>query len=283
MKVRPPRQAGVFYAGSANALAKQVEECFLHPLGPGMVPKVDERGPKNLIALISPHAGYVYSGPVAAHAYHRLALSGAPASVVIVGPNHTGFGSGVSIAVEGVWRTPLGDVQVDVELARAIQRSSQFIDVDDVGHSHEHSIEVQLPFLQYLFGSGVKLVPVCMMMQDLEVSRDVGEAIGKSTMGKNAVVIASTDLTHYEPQEFASTKDRMVVEAILSLDEERLHSVVESRNISMCGCGPVCAAIVAAKRLGAKEARLLSYKTSGDVTGDRSQVVGYASLAVTRG
>ncbi|MFQ6076695.1 MAG: AmmeMemoRadiSam system protein B [Candidatus Bathyarchaeia archaeon] len=282
MKVRRPCQAGVFYAGTARALRRQVEGCFLHHLGPGAVPKVEERGPRDLVALVCPHAGYMYSGHVAAHAYHQLAMDGIPESVVILGPNHTGFGSGISLYIEGAWRTPLGDAQIDSELATQIQRSSRFVDIDEGGHRYEHSIEVQLPFLQYLFGDAFKIVPISMMIQDLEVSRDIGEAIAKAAPGRDVLVIASTDLTHYEPMVAANAKDRMVIEAILQMNEEKLHSTVESKSISMCGYGPTSAAIVAAKGLDAKTAQLLCYGTSGDVTGDRSQVVGYASLTMVR-
>lgn len=282
MKVRFPCQAGAFYAGSPDALKKQLEECFLHQFGPGKLPEVVEGGPRKIVSLVCPHAGYVFSGSVAANAYYQLAQDGRPESIVILGPNHTGYGSAVSIATESVWRMPFGEVQIDSKLANEIQHLSSFIDIDDDGHRYEHSIEVQLPFLQYIYGEEFKLVPISMMMQDLEVSRDVGEAVAKAVSDKSVTMIASTDMTHYEPQKMAEAKDRMAIEAMLKLDEERLQSVVESHNITMCGYGPTSAAIVAAKRLGATKAQLLRYKTSGDITGDRSQVVGYASVAITK-
>lgn len=281
-KIRLPYQAGAFYASSAKSLKTQIEECFLHKFGPQQLPKVDEKGPRRIIALVNPHAGYMYSGPVAAHGYYSLSQDGRPDLIVILGPNHSGFGSGVSIMAEGVWRMPFGDVEVDSEFARGIQRASGFTDVDDAAHRYEHSVEVQLPFLQYLYGNTFKFVPVCMMMQDLEVSRDVGKAIAEAASGRNVLIIASTDMTHYEPQNRAESKDRHAIDAILKLDEGQLQSVVESRNISMCGYGPTSVAIVAAKSLGATKAQLLCYKTSGDITNDRSQVVGYASLSITK-
>jgi AmmeMemoRadiSam system protein B len=219
------------------------------------------------------------SGPVAAHAYHHLAEDGKPDVVVIFGPNHTGHGSALSIMNEGAWRTPLGDVEVDTETADKILQASSIIDVDDRAHVYEHSIELQLPFLQYLYGSELKFVPICFMMQDLESSREVGKAVASALKGKNELVIASSDMTHYEPQERAEKKDRMAIDAALELDEERYYNTVESYGISTCGYGPVIAAITAAKELGAKKAELLSYGTSGDVLGDRSAVVGYASIA----
>lgn len=281
-RVRLPYQAGAFYASSSASLKAQIEECFLHSLGPQRLPRVEEKGPRNIIGLVNPHAGYMYSGPVAAHGYYALSQDGRPDLIVILGPNHSGFGSGISIMAGGVWRMPFGDVEVDSEFAGSIQRASKFADVDDSAHKYEHSIEVQLPFLQYLYGNSFKFVPICMMMQDLEVSRDIGKAIAEASSGRNMLIIASTDMTHYEPQNRAESKDRQAIEAMLKLDEAQLQSVVESRSITMCGYGPASAAIVAAKSLGATKAQLLCYKTSGDVTNDRSQVVGYASLKITR-
>jgi len=281
VKVRPPAQAGAFYAGSEDALKRQIESCFLHKFGPGSIPKVNLPGQRRVVSLVCPHAGYMYSGPTAANGYHQLASDGRPDIFVLIGPNHTGIGSGVSIMQEGAWRTPLGDVEIDAAMAKEIQRSSSYIDIDDSSHLHEHSIEVQLPFLQYVYGS-FKFVPICMMMQDLEVSLDVGQAVASAVSRKNAAVIASTDLSHYVAQSVAEEKDRLVIDAILKLDEARLQSVVEEHGISMCGYGPTSVAIVAAKKLGTKDTRLLSYKTSGDITGDFSQVVGYASVVLAK-
>jgi hypothetical protein len=192
------------------------------------------------------------------------------------------MGSGVSIMMEGAWETPLGVSSIDTATAKKIQQQTKMIDIDESAHRLEHSIEVQLPFLQYVYGLNLKFVPVCMMMQDLTTSIEVGEAISNAVDGMNTVIIASSDMTHYESQTAASKKDRLVIESILSLDEESLQKVVESQSISMCGYGPVTAAVRAAKLLGAKTASLLSYKTSGDVTGDTSSVVGYASISITK-
>jgi len=272
----------MFYAGTSKALKAQVEGCFTHKLGPGKLPRVAEGGLQSVIGLVCPHAGYVYSGPVSAHAYYHLATDGKPDVVVVFGPNHTGWGSALAIAKEGVWRTPLGDVEIDAQTVDEILRESRIIDIDDSAHAREHSIEVQLPFLQYLYGSAFKFVPICFLMQDLESSREVGQAVAKALSGKNALVVASTDMTHYEPQQRAERKDKKAIEAILKMDEEQFHSVIESYYISACGYGPVIAAITAAKALGAERAQLLCYKTSGDVTGDLSSVVGYASISFTK-
>ena len=279
VKVRHPCQAGVFYEGNAESLRRQIENCFLHEFEPRKIAKIVEAGPRKVIGLVCPHAGYMFSGPVAAHAYYRLALDGKPDVVTIFGPNHTGYGSGLAVMNEGVWRTPLGDVQVDSQTANQIVHESSIVDVDDSAHRLEHSIEVQLPFLQYLYGSEVRIVPICFLMQDLPSSREVGKAVAKVLAEKNAVIIASSDMTHYEPQERAAKKDRSALEAIEAMDEVEFYSIVEAERISACGYGPITALITAAKILGAKEAKLLCYKTLGDVTGDYSSVVGYAAVA----
>ncbi|MDH5450708.1 MAG: AmmeMemoRadiSam system protein B [Candidatus Bathyarchaeota archaeon] len=282
MKVRHSFVAGSWYAGTADALRKQIEWCFTHELGPGETPEVVEKGPRNIIGFVCPHAGYMYSGPVAAHAYHKLAADGRPDVVVIFSPNHTGFGSALALMNEGVWRTPFGDVEIDTVVANQILDEASIIDVDDGAHAREHSIELQLPFLQYLYGTAFKFVPICFLMQDLESSRDVGLAVSKVLSGKDALVIASTDMTHYESQRSAERKDKMAIDAVTKLDEECYYSLVESHNISTCGYGPTVAAITAAKKLGAAEGQLLCYRTSGDVTGDLSAVVGYASIALVK-
>jgi len=272
----------MFYEGQAEPLRNQIKDCFNHELGPGSLPKTVQSKLKNVIGLVSPHAGYMYSGPVAAHGYHYLALDGEPDIVVIFGPNHTGVGSGLAIMREGAWHTPLGDVMIDSMVADTIVEQSGIIDVDETAHMREHSIEVQLPWLQFLYGSSFKFVPICFMMQDLESSREVGIAVAKALKGKNALVIASTDMTHYESQRMAESKDKPVLEAAQKLDEKGLYSAVEGFQVSMCGYGPAVAAITAAKELGAEAGKLLCYKTSGDVVGDYSAVVGYASLIFTR-
>lgn len=183
---------------------------------------------------------------------------------------------------EGTWRTPLGDVKIDTATANLILEESDIIDVDDSAHALEHSIEVQLPFLQFLYGSTFKFVPICFLMQDLQSSREVGVAVAKALTNKNALVVASTDMTHYEPQKTAEQKDKKAIEAALKLDSQLLYSTVEAQHISMCGYGPTIAAITAARELNAKEAKLLCYKTSGDITGDHFSVVGYASIMFTK-
>ncbi len=278
--MRRPAQAGSFYPSERAALISQIEKCFLHKLGTGKLPKSQEKGERKIVSAVSPHAGYAYSGPVAAHLYSALASDGIPDTIVILGPNHYGVGTGVSAMVEGTWQTPLGEVEIDSAVAKRICKNSDIIDIDDSSHMSEHSIEVQLPFLQYIYGNRFKFVPISMMMQDVETSRSVGESIARSTDNQDMLVIATSDLSHYEHQRQAETKDKLVTSAILRLDEEELQRVVELQNISMCGYGPVSSAIVAGKLFGAKSAKALSYQTSGDITGDYSQVVGYLSAII---
>lgn len=281
MTVRRPCQGGSFYAGTPETLKKQIENCFTHKLGPGKTPIV-QKGSRSIIGLVCPHAGYMYSGPVAAHSYYNLAVDGKPDVIVIFGPNHTGQGSGLAVMKEGVWRTPLGDVQIDEETSNQILRNSTIIDTDKLAHVYEHSIEVQLPFLQYLYNSAFKFVPISFLMQDFESCREVGQAVAEALEEKNALIIASTDMTHYEPHETAEMKDRKALSALEKLDEREFFSAIEGYHITACGYGPVVALITASKLLGATKAQILSYKTSGDVTGDYSTVVGYASVAITK-
>jgi AmmeMemoRadiSam system protein B len=280
--IRRPTQAGAFYEGDAESLKRQIEECFLNKLGPGEIPKVAKNALKHVVGLVCPHAGYMYSGHVAAHAYYKLAVDGKPEVVVILGPNHTGYGSALALMSEGSWQTPLGNVDVDKEMAKEIVAQSKIIDIDDSAHRFEHSIEVQLPFLQYLYGSRFKIVPICFLMQDLTSAKEVGQAVAKALKAKNAVIIASSDMSHYEPHEIATKNDRQALEAVEKMDETKFYSIIETQRVTACGIGPIAALIVAAKSLGAIEAKLLSYKTSGDVIGDYSSVVGYAAVYFTK-
>ena len=282
MKIRKPYVANAFYAGTKASLTKQIAGCFTHPFGPGTVPKPKQQGPRKILGIVCPHAGYMYSGPVAANGYSKLATDGQPDVCIILGPNHSGMGSGLSIQTEGAWETPVGITQIDSDLARKIQKSSSIIDVDEGAHASEHSIEVQLPFLQFLFKEAIEFVPICMMMQDLTTSREVAKTIVENTKGKNFAIIASSDFTHYEPQADANRKDREAIDAILKLDDEQLNELGESNRVTMCGYGPITTLIAAAKMLGNVKAELLAHKTSGDITGDKSAVVGYSSIAFTR-
>jgi len=277
MKIRKPAVSGMFYAGTVEELREQIGWCYKHELGPGTIPQVNGIGLRQLVAMVVPHAGYYYSGPVAAHAYKELAEDGVFDTAVILGPNHTGYGGRVSVWTEGSWSTPLGEVEVDKKLAERLL--GDVAKADETAHVHEHSIEVQLPWLQYLYGK-VRIVPIAMLAQDLETARIVGKSIGQA--GANLVVIASSDLTHYEPHSVAMEKDSSVIEAIIGLDEEELYERCERLRCTMCGYGPVAAAMVASKEMQGNKASLLKYATSGDTSGDFSRVVGYGSIVIRR-
>jgi hypothetical protein len=277
MKIRKPAVAGMFYAGTARELAEQIEWCYKHELGPGTIPRVNSKGLREIVAIVVPHAGYYYSGPVAAHAYKELAEDGIFDTAVILGPNHTGYGYPVSLWTGASWNTPLGDVEIDKKLARRLL--GDVIKADETAHIHEHSVEVQLPWLQHLY-KNVKIVPITMLAQDIETARIVGKTIAQA--GDNLIIIASSDFTHYEPHSVAMEIDSSVIEAIVALDEEELYKRCERLDCTMCGYGPVAAAIVAAKEMKAQKASLLKYATSGDTSGDFSRVVGYGSIVIKR-
>ncbi|MEM0085157.1 MAG: AmmeMemoRadiSam system protein B [Candidatus Methanomethylicia archaeon] len=281
MLVRNPAVAGLFYEGFKEDLLKQIEWCFHHKLGPGVIPEVKDSFTGNLIGVIVPHAGYIYSGPVAAWGYKAIAENGKPESFIILGPNHSGMGAPIAIMREGIWKTPLGEVEIDKELSDELLKKSDILEDDFSAHINEHSIEVQLPFLQYLFG-GIKFVPICLMLQNQEVSVMLGKCLSDVVKDRKVVIIASTDFSHYERYETAFKNDSLIIDRILSLDVEGFFKVYYSRRVSMCGPGPVSALIVAAKNLGAKHVTKLKYATSGDTSGNMSSVVGYSSIAFLR-
>ena len=274
--IRKPAVAGLFYELDPDSLRKQIEWCFKHRLGPGNIPVMGSK--RDIKGVIAPHAGYIYSGPVAAHTYHEIAEDGFPETFIILCPNHTGMGSGVSAMKEGSWETPLGLADIDAEFADLMIKNARIIDSNADAHIKEHSAEVQLPFLQYL-NPDFKFVPVTMWMQDIETSTEIGNSIYKtaSELGRDVVVIASTDFTHYQPQNVAQTQDMKVIDAIKAMDENLMINRVAQLNVTMCGYGPVAATMVATKKMGATNCEILKYATSGDATGDKSSVVAYAS------
>ena len=271
--MRRPAVAGQFYEGDERALRKQIAACYLGPLGPGRLPEL-KAGPRNVLGGVAPHAGYMFSGMVAAHLYSRIAADGFAKSFVVIGPNHTGMGSGMAITLED-FQTPFGVVKVDQELAKAIRKD--LVDVDPEAHYSEHSIEVQLPFLQHM-STDFKFVPLCMGFQDYEASRSVGEIVRDAVKGRDAIVIASTDMSHYVTAGTAKAKDGKALDRIEAMDPEGLFETVRDENISMCGYGPVMATMVAC---GNGKARVLKYATSGDVR-PMKDVVGYASVVIEK-
>jgi len=234
------------------------------------------------VGMISPHAGYVYSGPIASHGFYQLALDGKPDTFIILGPNHRSFGDEISIMCEGKWSTPLGELEIDQDLAKNILKHSEIIKEDNKAHQFEHSIEVQIPFMQYIFGNMVKIVPISMSQQAINTDIRVANAIISSIKNKNVVIIASSDFTHYEKQEYAINNDLIAIEAIINMDPDTLYNLIFQNNLTMCGPGPIATMLIACKALGAKKAELLKYATSGDITGAYKQVVGYASIMVKK-
>lgn len=280
--LRKPAVAGSFYAGDSKSLDMQIEKCFLHKIGPGKIPSKMIKGERKIVGLISPHAGYMYSGPIAAHGFYKIALDGKPDTIIILGPNHRGFGADVSIMINGKWETPLGELEIDKDMAENILNNSKIIKVDNKAHQFEHSIEVQLPFIQYIFNKDVKIIPICMTRQDINTDIEIARSICASVVNKNILIIASSDFTHYEPQEYAQNIDKQAIDAILKFDPKKLYDIIYRQNLTMCGPGPITTMLITCKSLGAKKVELLKYATSGDITGMYNQVVGYASLVVYR-
>ncbi|MBI5905857.1 MAG: AmmeMemoRadiSam system protein B [Deltaproteobacteria bacterium] len=258
--------AGQFYPGTPSGLSKAVGELTR-----------DIEGKTPVIGIVSPHAGYVYSGGVAGEVYSSIRI---PAVSVIFGPNHTGLGEEAAIISRGSWRMPWGDVAVDGELADRLKKGAPMLREDALAHAREHSLEVQLPFLRR-FRPEFRFVPVALGRLTLEECRDLGEAAAKAVEGMDdrPLLVASSDMSHYVPEAVARKKDRMAIDRMLSLDPEGLYRTVRSERISMCGVIPATVVLFAAKALGATSARLVKYATSGEVSRDFDQVVGYAGLA----
>jgi len=281
MRVRLPAHAGTFYPATPEELIRMIEWSFTHRLGPGALPPRTFSEPMAL-AYVAPHAGYMYSGPVAAHVYYDLSLRERPDVVVIVGPNHTGLGAPVSVWREGVWRTPLGDVEVDSEAARLmVEYGGGYLAFDEEGHLYEHSVEVQIPFLQYVLGGDFKIVPIVVLNQLLDVALRIAEAYLKLRFeaGVKALLLATSDLNHYEPYDVTVEKDLAVLKAVETGSAEEVYRVIEELRVS--ACGP--AALAAATHVGGVTGRrpvVLKYANSGDVTGEKSWVVGYPAIRV---
>lgn len=277
--IRKPAVAGSFYPRDAENLKKLIESCFLDDSGVGFIPQLGEFDGKDYpLNIMVPHAGYQYSGAIASHGYCTIVKNGFPEVFIILSPNHTGFGSDISIFNEGEWITPLGSVSVDSEFADSIISFSDIASAEFTAHINEHSIEVQLPFLQY-FSTDFKIVPITIGSQNFSSSNDLAKAIfeaGKH-LGKSYCVIASTDLSHFNNQEKANKVDSFVLEDIEEMNEFKLFEEVIQYNITMCGYGPVMTTIILSKMLDKTDCEILAYATSGDVTGDFTSVVGYAS------
>ncbi len=276
MIARRPVVAGSFYPEDPAELRSLIRKSYKHPLGPGSLPpsKVAAEG---VMACVCPHAGYIYSGPVAAHSFLWLSSLRRPELVVIFGPNHYGLGSGISTFREGAWATPLGNLQVDTEAAARIVELTGLVDYDPESQRREHSIEVQLPFLQEIYTS-FKFLPICLSFQDIETARELGRGVSRLLKGRNAILIASSDLTHYEPAAVAREKDAALLETVMRLDVEAFYGVLEARGVTACGYGAIATVMEASRLLGFGRGVLQKYATSGETTGDNDAVVGYPSV-----
>ncbi len=263
--MRTPAVSGQFYPRSKKDLEREISRCFEG------VPSIE----KSALGAVVPHAGYMYSGNTAAYVYSSLPKAD---TFVLIGPNHTGYGSPVSVSSE-TWSTPLGEVSADMELIRALPR--KIIDMDESAHKYEHSIEVQLPFLQHRFRD-FSIVPICMGMQDEETALEVGMEVAEAArrVNKKVVIIASSDFTHYKPDKVARENDAYYIQSVLDMDIPVFYRRLYERNASVCGYGAIAAMLTATKKLGAKKATLLKYSTSGDTTWDLDAVVGYAGIVV---
>lgn len=277
MQIRTPAVAGMFYSGEKKELEESIEECFLHKFGPGKLPPTESQG--KVFGVICPHAGYMYSGPVACNSIYAISDL-TPELFIIVGPNHWGIGTNVATMKDCQWETPLGKVEVDSKTAEEISNIAKIIDIDFFSHTKEHSLEVQIPILQQVF-QNFKILPITLIDQSKESSIEIGNAIAKIAKKINCMIIGSSDFTHYETNEFAYEQDEALIQPILDLDLENFYKVLQKRNISACGYGAIASTMVACKELGATKGRLLKYATSGDITGNKSSVVGYGSIIFT--
>jgi len=265
--IRLPAVAGRFYPSEPAELTKAVLQYA----------KTDSNViPARAMACLVPHAGYVYSGHVAGAVFGRIAW---PKKTVILGVRHFPQGEKAAINSNGAWRTPLGDVAVDEELAGALRAACPILREDSAAHGREHSLEVQLPFLHVL-APGCTFVPIALGTVQFEELVRVGEAIGGVLTGskEDVLLVTTSDLNHYEDDATTRVKDRKAIEALLSMDARSLYDVCRAEGISMCGLGPGVAMLTALREMGAKRAELVRYATSADVSGDKSTVVGYAGM-----
>jgi AmmeMemoRadiSam system protein B len=271
---RQPAVAGRFYPANAQHLRAEVETYTTAPAAPSSEPEAKFRA----LGCVVPHAGYIYSGHVAGAVYRRLEL---PRRFVILCPNHTGMGEPLAVMSAGVWRMPLGDVSLDEELAGRLRARLPLLSEDQAAHLYEHALEVQLPFLQVL-APGFQFVPITVGTSNFDVLSALGAVIGSVAVEADepVLVIASSDMNHYESDSVTRAKDRRAIDQLLALDPRGLYDVVHKADISMCGYGPAVVMLTAVRKLGATHAELIRYATSGDVSGERDMVVGYAGVAV---
>lgn len=263
--IRSPAVAGRFYPSDPRELAGEVDL-----LAPADTPKLPALG------CLVPHAGYMYSGHVAGEVYASLQI---PSRCILLGPRHFPRGQSMAILTEGAWQTPLGEAPIDSALASKLARTAPLLRDDPVAHEREHSLEVQIPFLQRLVPD-LRFVPMVLATDRYPVIEELGQAVAKviSAEHERVLIVASSDMNHYENDAVTREKDQKAIDRILALDARGLYDTVRSENISMCGYAASVATLVALVQLGATQAKLTRYATSGDVTGDRNEVVGYAGI-----
>jgi MEMO1 family protein len=268
MIIRPPAVAGTFYEGRRDRLEADVRSYL-----PG------ESRPEPAIGAIVPHAGYVYSGPVAGAVYARIEI---PSTAIVLCPNHTGRGKPASLDPSDAWSTPLGDVPVDRRLATRLLELAPSLEEDSAAHTREHSLEVQLPFLQ-VRRPDIRFVPISIGAHDLDLCREIGEAVARVAAEKKErpLILASSDMNHYESRRVGREKDEKALARVEALDPEGLFTTVLGGHISMCGVLPSTALLFAARKLDAVSARVVARRDSGDETGDTSSVVGYAGVVIS--
>ncbi len=264
---RPPAVAGRFYPADPQALLEEVQRHLEQN-----APKISAKG------VIAPHAGFMYSGHVAGTVYSQIEI---PETVVLIGPNHTGMGERIAVSSSGSWIMPFGDLEIDTHLAKMILEYLPIAGESEDAHRLEHSLDTQLPYLQY-FRKQFRFVPICLMRLSFDECRMLARAIVKAVRfcERNVLIVASSDMTHYESHACASEKDRKAIDQILKMDPEGLFRTVEEEGITMCGVNPATVMLAACKELGATQAELVRYMTSGEVSGDMDQVVGYAGVVV---
>jgi AmmeMemoRadiSam system protein B len=266
--IRHPVVAGSFYSGDAIQLRNDMKNYI-----------IQDCEKQNALGVLSPHAGYAYSGCVAGNLYSRVKI---PGVAVILSPNHTGRGVPYSVYPAGVWRTPLGDVSVDEDVVNNLVHVCSFVEKDQDAHLYEHAAEVQIPFMQF-FNPQIKIVVIVLSSGNMEELKEIGKSLSLvlQNVCPDALVVASSDMTHYEPQASANIKDKIAIDEILALNEDNLYGKVRDMHITMCGIYPAITMLVCSKERGAKKAELVRYETSGDTSGDYSQVVGYAGIILS--
>jgi hypothetical protein len=270
MSTRAAVWAGQFYPARKEALLAEIKRFDAG---------VAAQDKKKCLGIMAPHAGYMYSGHVAGAAYSRIEV---PSRVLILGPKHRMPGAAIALSPDNEWETPLGNVQICADLNAEIMRYCPMVALDALAHVQEHSTEVHVPFVKY-YNPSACISVIVMHSQDYSELRGLGEGIAEAVraLGRDVLIVASSDMSHFESQAATEKRDKLAIDRVLALDDKGLHDTVQENDISMCGYAPTVAMLAACRKLGAKEARLVKYATSGDVTGDYASVVGYASIIVT--